>query len=205
LWAGETVTYDGPAGRFPLLRLPQRPDNAPPPVVLAAVGPKTLELAGRCFDGVILHPFLTPEAVTRSVEIVRSAAERAGRDPSAIRCYATVVTAPDLSSNDQGLAANRWNPEDLARYRRNPVLMALGDKTADKHLSRQELVALSETLPPDWLPSSSAVGTSADCADRLRAYLRAGADEIVLHGSTAPYYTGLAEAFQEARSSEPDL
>ena len=36
------------------------------PLLLAAVGPKTLALGGRFFDGVILHPFLTPDAVRRS-------------------------------------------------------------------------------------------------------------------------------------------
>ena len=74
LWAGETVAYDGPAGRFPRLRLAQRPEVSPPPLLLAAVGPRTLALAGRSFDGVILHPFLTPEAVGRSVGIVRAEA-----------------------------------------------------------------------------------------------------------------------------------
>ena len=99
LWAGETVDYEGPAGRFPRLRLPQRPDIHPPPVLLAAVGPKTLSLAGRDFDGVILHPFLTPEAVARSVQAVRAAAVSAGRDAARIRCYATVVVAPDQSTS----------------------------------------------------------------------------------------------------------
>src|SRR6478609_5734393 len=74
LWAGETVAYDGALGTFPALRLAQRPDVAPPAVLLAAVGPKTLALAGRTFDGVILHPFLTTDAVHRSVGIVREAA-----------------------------------------------------------------------------------------------------------------------------------
>ena len=34
LWAGETVAYDGPLGRFPALRLAQRADVQPPPVLL---------------------------------------------------------------------------------------------------------------------------------------------------------------------------
>ena len=108
LWAGETVAYDGPLGTFPALRLAQRPDVAPPAVLLAAVGPKTLALAGRTFDGVILHPFLTTDAVHRSVGIVRKAAARAaGRDPDALRCYATVVVAPDREPDDIGLAVGR--------------------------------------------------------------------------------------------------
>ena len=80
LWAGETVTYDGPAGRYPKMRMPELPEM-PPPLILAAIGPKTLALAGQHFDGAVLHPFLTPEGVARSVAIVRKAAEEADRDP----------------------------------------------------------------------------------------------------------------------------
>ncbi len=206
LWAGETVTYDGPAGQFPLLRLPQRPSQPPPKLLLAAVGPRTVELAGTAFDGVILHPFLTPEAVGRAAASMRQAAERAGKDPASVRCIATVVTAPDRDDEQTGLAigaraagyfhvpglgdslvtANRWNAADLARYRAHPALVGLGDKTADKHLPRPQLVEVSRTLPAGWLSSSSASGTAAECAAVLREYLAAGADELILHGSTAP-------------------
>jgi probable F420-dependent oxidoreductase len=215
LWAGETVTYSGPAGEFPELRLPQRPDVAPPALLLAAVGPKTLALAGREFDGVILHPFLTPDAVARSIGLVRRAASEAGRDPAALRCCATVVVAPDRTDRDAALAvgaraagyfqlrglgdalvaANRWEAEDLARYRALPKLAALGTRSADKSLTRDELVELSRTLPPEWLPSASAVGDAAACAARLREYRTAGADELVLHGSTAEHLEALVRAY----------
>jgi len=215
LWAGETVRYSGPAGEFPELRLPQRPDAAPPPLLLAAVGPKTLALAGRSFDGVILHPFLTPPAVARSLEVARAAAAAAGKDPDALRCFATVVVAPDRTSEDAALAvgaraagyfqlrglgdalvaANGWHAGDLARYRAQPELAALGDRSADKSLTRDELIELSRKMPADWLPSSSAVGDAATCASRLREYLDAGADELVLHGSTAEHLGDLAAAF----------
>src|SRR3546814_5222602 len=72
-----------------------QPCESPPPVILGAVGPKTLALAGAHCDGVVLHPFLTTEGVARSVRIVRDAARDAGRDPEAVAIYATVVTAPD--------------------------------------------------------------------------------------------------------------
>lgn len=215
LWAGETVAYEGPLGRFPALRLAQRPDVAPPPVLLAAVGPRTLALAGRAFDGVILHPFLTPDAVHRSVGIVRDAARSAERDPGALQCYATVVVAPDRDPGDQGLAvgaraagyfqlrglgdalvaANGWSADDLAAYREQPKLRALGDRSADKNLTRPELIELSRVMPPDWLPSSSAVGDVHTCATKLHEYLDAGVDELVLHGSTAEHLGNLAAAF----------
>jgi 5,10-methylenetetrahydromethanopterin reductase len=215
LWSGETVDYEGPAGRFPRLRLPQRPQVDPPPVLLAAVGPKTLALAGERFDGVILHPFLTPDAVARSVEVVRAAAVAAGRDPARIRSYAAVVVAPDRNAHDTELAinargagyfhvtglgdalvaANRWDAAELARYRSHPKLAALGELQADKALSRDELIDVSHSLPAGWLESSSASGTAAQCAARLAEYLDAGADELVLHGTTAEHLASLVEAF----------
>lgn len=217
LWAGETVDYDGPAGRFPALRLAQRAAVSPPPLLLAAVGPKTLALAGRAFDGAILHPFLTPAAVGRAAQLVRDAAEAAGRDPGAMRVYATVVTAPDLSPEEEGLAvgsraagyfhvaglgdslvaANQWDPDDLARYRSHPTLEALDGKQADKALPREVLVELSETMPAGWLSSSAAAGPTPACAARLHEYLDAGADEIILHGSTAERLDNLVAAFEE--------
>ncbi|MFC9841390.1 hypothetical protein ACFVKB_47745 [Rhodococcus sp. NPDC127530] len=42
-------------------------------MILACVGEKILQLAGAHFDGVILHPFVTTEAVaTQSVEPIES-------------------------------------------------------------------------------------------------------------------------------------
>ena len=75
---GEKVRYDGPAGAYPSLRLNDLPDQLVPPLVFAAIGSNGLELAGRHFDGVLLHPFLTTTAVRRSVELVRGAERAAG-------------------------------------------------------------------------------------------------------------------------------
>jgi probable F420-dependent oxidoreductase len=212
LWSGEQVSYDGPAGNFPNIRLPQIAPFDPPPLFLAAVGPRTLTLAGETFDGSILHPFLTVEAVAESVDIIRSAALKAGRDPNAVRVVATVVSAPDMSPSDAELAinargagylqvnglgdsivkANRWDEKDLAAYRNDPRLLALEGKTADKHMSRAELIELSKVLPEHWFPSSSARGSAAEVADVYRKYLAAGADEILVHGATTGDLAGVA-------------
>lgn len=217
LWKGETVTYDGPAGRFPELRLPQRTTWAPPPLLLAAVGPRTLELAGSVFDGVMLHPFLTPDAVARSANLVRSAAQAAGRDPSSIRVYATVVVSSDSSAITSGqvvgarlagylqttgvgdaiVAANGWSPETLAGYRSTPILEQLDGRSADKSLTRTQLAELADTLPASWTADSAAVGSATTCAAVLATYLDAGAEEIVIHGTTAPGLDELVAAFTQ--------
>lgn len=215
LWTGEVIAYEGPAGKFPNIRLPQITGIAPPPLFLAAIGPKTLALAGEAYDGAILHPFLTVEAVHESVQIVRNAAEKAGKDPMSVKIVATIVSAPDMSVEDgeeaiesrgagyievPGLGdsiigANRWDKAEHAAYRANPKLTALGGKPADKNLSRAELIALAKVLPAHWIPSSSARGTSAEVAAIYRKYLAAGADEILVHGATAPYLGGVISEF----------
>jgi 5,10-methylenetetrahydromethanopterin reductase len=213
LWDGQTVTYDGPLGRFPQLRLPVVLDAEPPPLLLAAIGPKTLALAGRCYDGVVLHPLLTPEAVRRSADIVRTAAGQAGRDPDSVRCYATVLCAPAVSDAERQLAIearaagylslpglgdslariNAWDEADLAKYRGQRTLTELGDKPADKHLSRAQLITLCEGMPPSWLPSCTAAGTLEQVSSALAGYLAAGADELILHGVVGERLAPLAD------------
>ena len=57
LWHGETILgHDGPMGTYPVLRLDPSFD-ADIPLLLTAFGPNTLAVAGRSFDGVILHTF----------------------------------------------------------------------------------------------------------------------------------------------------
>jgi 5,10-methylenetetrahydromethanopterin reductase len=212
LWRGETVGYDGPLGRFPELRLPVVLPVEPPPLLLAAIGPKTIAAAGRHYDGVILHPLLTPDAVRRSAGILRAAAAESGRDPQSVRCYATVLCAPGVSDEERRIAiearaagylsvpglgdaiarVNGWGETDLARYRGQRTLVDLDGKTADKHLTRQQLIGLCDALPPSWLPSATAAGPADQVTPVLAGYLAAGADEIILHGVVGERLSALA-------------
>jgi probable F420-dependent oxidoreductase len=200
---GDKVSYDGPAGRFPAMRLSDLPDAPPPPLVLAAIGPKTLALAGAHFDGALLHPFLTPDAVARSVATVRAAAAGAGKDPGSVRIYATVVTASGLPSEEEAAVvggravtyfqipgfgeqlaeANGWDTAPLKQLRDHPQVSGVKG-AADFKRTRDQLTGAATVLPAEWLDSATAVGTPDECVARFREYFAAGADELVLHGST---------------------
>jgi 5,10-methylenetetrahydromethanopterin reductase len=69
--------------------------HRPTPVWLAAEGPKTLELAGRIAQGVVLSNSLTKEALDRNLGHVRRGAEMAGRtmDDLDVWCMANIVPA----------------------------------------------------------------------------------------------------------------
>lgn len=201
LWAGDRITEIGPAGQFRGMRFADLPQSAPP-VLLGTIGPRGLELAGREFDGVILHPFLTTEAVNRSVTIVRNSAERAGRDPSSLRVITTLVASPSMPSDRTEVAVrsravsyfqvrglgeqivewNRWDPAVLDALRNHPTLS--GHRIADTSLTREGLVAASECLPDEWFEAAAAVGTAELCVERGRQYLAAGADEVLVHGAS---------------------
>jgi probable F420-dependent oxidoreductase len=221
LCRGEKVSYEGPAGRFPALRLGDVPDVTPPPLLLAAIGPKSLALAGAHYDGVILHPFLTPEAVGRQAAAVRAAAEQAGKDPAKVRVYATVITAADLPEREETelvgsravtyfqipgfgevlAGANGWDTSRLAELRNHP-LMAGVKGSADNVFTRDQLREVSRALPPEWLATSSAVGSSAQCANRWQEYLDNGADELILHGSTPELLGPTVAHFTESAREE---
>jgi 5,10-methylenetetrahydromethanopterin reductase len=212
LCRGEKVHYDGPAGSYPSLRLNDIPDQPVPPVVFGAIGPKGLALAGTHFDGVLLHPFLTPDAVRRSVEIVRDAERAAGRQAGGVRVYATVVVACDLPAAEElavvgGRAVtyyqipgfgerlasvNGWDPQPLSRLRSHPLLAGVRG-AADSVLTRDDLVEVASVLPPAWTRDAAAVGSARNCHEAFERYREAGADELVLHGSTPdqlqPFFT----------------
>jgi probable F420-dependent oxidoreductase len=220
LWAGERITEQGPAGNFRGLRFSDLLAGDPPPVLLGTIGPKGLDLAGRAFDGVILHPFLTTDAVQRSADRVRRAAEQAGRDPSQLRIVSTLVAAPGLSPERENIAvharavsyfqvrglgemlvaANGWNPGILQHLRDHPTLAGKG--IADTSLGRHSLVDAAEALPAEWMTSGAAIGTTAACVERAKQYRRHGADEILIHGALPTEAAPLATAWA-TRSANP--
>jgi probable F420-dependent oxidoreductase len=204
LWAGEQVSYEGVLGTFPSLKLTDFHDGPKPPIIFTAMGPKSLEFAGQFCDGVLLHPFISPTGVRNSTKIVRDAAAKAGRDPMKVRIYHNIIVAPDLAKDEEDAVVrgraityfelpgfgdliveiNEWDKAVLEQVRAHPKIASLNGKPADQAYTRAELVDVGQLLPQQWIDEGAAVGTAAQCADQLMAYLDAGADEILLHGAS---------------------
>jgi probable F420-dependent oxidoreductase len=221
LWNRESFSYDGPAGRFPTLSWDANgadfPDFPPPPLLLAAIGPKTLALGGTHFDAVLLHPFLTPDAVARSRDIVRDAASRAGRDPDAVRVIHQLVIAPDMDQagvdeavhkraaayfahpgfGEPILAANGWSVDRVGPFRAAAAAAVEDNRANGSPLKGRDVyLAPSRLLPPEIVDEGAAIGTAASCAARLHDYFDAGADEIVVHGATGDLLGTTVAAFE---------
>jgi len=81
LWAGETVSHDGPAGRFTDVALRPLPAQQPLEVWLGGTAPAALERCGRLSDG-WLPSLCTPEEAAAGRAVIEDAAARAGRSIS---------------------------------------------------------------------------------------------------------------------------
>jgi probable F420-dependent oxidoreductase len=78
LWAGETVSHDGPAGCLRDVTLAPRPVQQPLEVWLGGTVPAALERCGRLSDG-WLPSLCTPEEAAAGRVVIEAAAARAGR------------------------------------------------------------------------------------------------------------------------------
>ena len=81
LWAGETVSHDGPAGRFRDVKLWPLPVQQPLEVWLGGNVPAALERCGRLSDG-WLPSLCTPDEAAAGRVVIEAAAARAGRSIS---------------------------------------------------------------------------------------------------------------------------
>lgn len=216
LWRGEMILgHDGPAGKFPFVQLDPAFDEDIP-IALSAFGPKSLQLAGRAFDAVLLHTYFTDETLERCVATVRRSAEEAGRDPAAVRiwsCFATVgdhlpedlrlkKTVGRLATYLQGygdlmVRTNGWDPAVLERFRAAPIVQSIRG-AIDQVATTAELEQIAPLLPAEWL-APSATGTADRCAAAVLGQLDLGADSVILHGATPDQLAPVVEAYRAIR------
>ena len=201
LWRGETVGgHDGPAGRYPFLRLDPDFDEQIP-LGLVAFGPQSLALGGRTFDTVVLHTFFTDETLQRCVSTVKQAAEQAGRDPSDVTvwsCFAVVgdhlpepvrlkKTVGRLATYLQGYGAllvstNGWDPNVLQRFCDDELVRTIGG-AIDQVATTAQLEHIATLLPDEWL-APAATGTAGQCAAAVARQRTLGADAVIMHGAS---------------------
>lgn len=216
LWRGETVMgHDGALGKLPYASMGKWM-HAEIPVHFVGFGPASLRFAGAHFDGVHLHTFITRDALRRAKALVAEGAESAGRDPATVRIWSVLATAVNPSREDRLrklvarmgtylqapgyaeplVALNGWDPAVLERFRSSDVVKSIPGGI-DSAATLAQLEEIAELIPEEWLPA--AVGTPEACAAAWKAELDAGADGVVIHGSTPDEFAPALEAYRALR------
>lgn len=163
LLRGETVTVDGTEVRLDGVRL-DPPPATPPPLLLGVRGPKSLALAGRVADGVVLAELAGPA-------YIRYAREQMGPGQTAVY----VATHVD----DDRLAARRW----MAGFVREQLLDAgVGLRTAPGFEAAAAAAAEGDEalvhLPDEWWHEIGAIGDPDDVVAHVAGLVEAGVDRL---------------------------
>ena len=216
LWKGERIFgHDGPAGKYPYLHQESYFDFDIP-ILLAALGPRSLEMAGRCMDAVVLHTYFTDHAVAEALAAVARGAKSAGRDPQSIRVWSVLATLGDHIDEDallrktvgrlatylQGygdvlVRMNDWDPAVLTRFRADPFVQGvLG--AVDDVATQSDLEHLATLIPPEWL-TAAATGTAELCAAEVARQFDLGVSGVIMHGATPSELAPVVAAYREIR------
>lgn len=219
LWAGEQFGHDGPIGSYPFL-FPLSPLDEKIPLLMVSIGPKSMELAGRIADAVVLHTFMPDEAVARSVNAIRRSAEEAGRDPASVRIWACTAVMDENAMDEQTrlrktvgrlatylqgygetlVATNGWDPALLTTFKEDPFVTGFAG-AFDAVGTTDDLEYLAEkVIPAEWL-AAHITGDARSCAEQVRDQFGAtGVDSIILHGVNPDQLAGVLTEYRSVRS-----
>jgi len=172
------------------LALPERP--APPPVYLAALSRKMLELAGEIADGAIL--WLCPPAYVREVAVpaLERGRKRAGKTLDGFE----IVAAVPLAVTDDPRTARAAFSGELARYLVLPfyraMLVAGGLGEGVRAFDRDG------TVPESFAGALGAIGDGAAARAYVAAYREAGVTLPAIRPITFPDAPWYARTLEEA-------
>lgn len=218
LWRGEKFAHDGPAGKYPyLFTLGDAPEHIP--LLMVAIGPKSVQLAGQIADAVVLHTFMSDETVARSVASIRRAAEEAGRDPDAVRVWACTAVVEDsipeevrllktvgrLATYLQGygeilVKTNGWDLADLQRFRSDDMVSSFSGAFDQVGTPEQLAYLRDKVIPKHWL-AASITGSARSCAEQVRdQFGNTGVNSIIMHGVTPEQLAPVVAQYRAVRS-----
>jgi 5,10-methylenetetrahydromethanopterin reductase len=189
LTRGEDIEYDG-------VSVHTRWASRPVPVYVTAEGPKTIRMAGRVADGVVLHTGTDPVIIADSLRLLHEGAAEAGRDPDDIDVWLFLKAGIGDTHEEavdgikMGLAGSAHHafrftlegkhvPDALApavkelvhRYETQAHEVWDG---ANRHLTDE--LGLTDYLADRF----GVIGTPNECIERLRAVQAAGIDNVLI-------------------------
>lgn len=191
---GEPLAFEGRYTTHslmpPLLSPPPLPDDVggPPPLWLAAVGPKLTELAGRAADGLLIHPFHSqPQLHDEQLPIVRQARLDAEGTFDGFHVGVGAIVAIGRDGAEQAVA-DAGARALVAFYASTPAyrraLLSTGHEDLQPRLrdlvragAWDEMAAL---VDDDLLDATVVRGTPVEVADGLRRRYEGIADRVAL-------------------------
>jgi len=181
--SGERVNFEGKFYRVKNFRLAAPPPSPPVRVVLAALGPEMLELAGEIADGVVLN-WIPPETVPVSIEHLEAGAKKAGRTLGNFEIASFIRTCV----TDEAGAAREALARDITGYAtvdayanffRNAGFAEEVDLVNAAWRAGDRSGAVKQ-VSARFLDGLGVVGPEAFCRERIAEFARAGLTQPVI-------------------------
>ena len=172
---GGEVTYDGEIFDVGGLSYEQSVPDEQPPIDVAALGPKAVELTGRFADGWVPQLF-TPEGLSERMENLERGGELGNRSPSAIRVSPLIrccvhddpETARSLTRQMVAFLIGAYGPfygDSIAQqgYEREVERIREAWETRDT-------AQMAEELPDELLDAVAAAGTPSTVREKVASF-----------------------------------
>ncbi len=184
LWTGEEVTWK--ARGFELDEAHMRYDVPTQiPVYISASGPKTLELAGKIADGVILLAGIHPDGIQYALDHIDRGVEKAGRSERpkiSVFAYGAVSDDEDAAM-DAARTIAAWFPQTAPMY---CELAGLSHELIEKVRGMyaggefQEAAEAAKLLPDDFVRRMALAGDAASAAAHISTLQEIGVDSVTV-------------------------
>jgi probable F420-dependent oxidoreductase len=180
--AGDSVTFKGDFYECSRFRLGVRPGDRRPKVVIGALNPGMLRLAGEVADGVLLN-YIPATHVPWSVEQVRAGEAAAGRPAGSTTIYSYVHLG--VAKREDGIDAARRDLFSYAvvdAYARNFERAGFGDDVAEireRHTAGDREGALAAVSDP-FVDGIDIMGDADHVRASMQSYVDAGVEVPIL-------------------------
>ncbi len=190
LLAGDEMNFEGERFVYHGAKLQTTPIQSRIPIFFAAMGPRTLRLAGRLADGVLLNVGASTEYVRWAVDQVHVGAVQEGRDPAEIT-IAAWLTAYITNDYAAGLERARgWLASMLSIPRQGELLLehAGGEISILSKIREHshayphggDRTAAAQYVPPEMAERMALIGDKEQVLRRVAEYRDAGVQLPVL-------------------------
>lgn len=192
LFTMEEVSYDGEFVHLDRVRLDVAYGDVSPrniPIYIGATGPKMLELTGELCDGVVLNYIVSPQYIRDAVERVAVGAEKSGRTiddidrPELLACSLSDHDPQEALLTGKSLVAYYLGtePHIVKASGADPELVERVQGIVGWPASEEDYRKAAHLIPDGLVRNLMAVGTSAECRDKVEEYIDAGVTCPVLY------------------------
>ncbi len=192
LFTMEEVSYQGELVQLDRVRLDVAYGDASPreiPVYIGATGPRMLELAGEIADGVVLNYVVSPAYIRDAVDRVAAGAARAGRTIDDVDRPELLVCSLSDSDPDEAVLTGKslvayylgTEPHIMEASGADPELVERVQQIVGWPASEDDYRRAAHLVPDQLVRTLMAVGTSAECRDKVAEYIDAGVTCPILY------------------------